>query len=78
MSSWHIALLLATAATAACGGTPTAPDRRALLGLSKTDAERRALGEESPAGRDTVQSQRRHRREPSFEGVPDPDAKSAT
>jgi len=52
--------------------------RRVMLGLLKTDAKRRALGGYSPAGRDTVQSQRRHRREPSFEGVPDPDAKSAT
>jgi hypothetical protein len=52
--------------------------RRVMLGLLKTDAERRALGRDSPAGRETVQSQLRHRREPSFERVPDPDAKSAT
>jgi hypothetical protein len=52
--------------------------RRVMLGLLKTDAERRARwGGDSPAGRGTVQTQLRHRPEPSIGHVADPDAKSA-
>jgi hypothetical protein len=53
--------------------------RRVMLGLLKTDAERRARRAETPLrGCGKVQTPLRHRREPSIERVPDPEAKSAT
>ena len=45
MSSWRIAILLATAVTAACGGTPTAPSPSSSLPLAAETAAMRYFHE---------------------------------